>query len=177
MVEFEIIDFTCEKDEIVSLNIENMKWANKKLNELYNLPFVEKIRNNEESFKDYSRESINKLLNSNKPRSRFIVVKEGTELIGMGCLNQFSEDIGEIKRMYVRKEFRNRGIGLQLLNKLLDIGLEMNFSTIRLDSGNFMVSAHKLYKKVGFKMIDPYPGSEIPPENQKYAVFMEKRLQ
>jgi len=39
-----------------------------------------------------------------------------------------------------------------------------------------MKVAHYLYRSAGFQEIEPYPESEIPPEFQRYWVFMERQL-
>lgn len=104
------------------------------------------------------------------------MLKEDDKIIGMGGLNQLAPDIGEIKRMFIKEEYRNRGLGKELLNKLLVIGSEMDYRTIKLDSVKFMEKAHELYEKAGFVYTGPYEGSEIPQEKQKYWIFMEKKL-
>ena len=49
-------------------------------------------------------------------------------LIGMGAIRKVSEEIGEIKRMYIQPSHRGRGHGKQMLNKLLEAGREFGFS-------------------------------------------------
>ena len=39
-----------------------------------------------------------------------------------------------------------------------------------------MQAAQALYHSVGFKDIDPYPGTEVPVELHPYWIFMEKEL-
>jgi GNAT superfamily N-acetyltransferase len=78
--------------------------------------------------------------------------------------------------MYVRPEFRGKGIGRALLEALIAEAQEIGYPTVRLDSTRFMEVAHSLYRSVGFHEIEPYTESEIPPEFQQYWVFMEKQL-
>ena len=82
----------------------------------------------------------------------------------------------EIKRMYVKPKYRGKGIGRALLQEQVNRARQQNVSTIRLDSSRFMTTAHSLYRSVGFKDIEPYKGSEIPAEIQKYWIFMELKL-
>jgi len=91
-------------------------------------------------------------------------------------MRRIRKDIGEVKRMYVRPEFRRRGIGRALLEGLIAEAQEIGYSTVRLDSTRFMEAAHSLYRSLGFHEIEPYMESEIPPEFQQNWVFMEKQL-
>jgi GNAT superfamily N-acetyltransferase len=91
-------------------------------------------------------------------------------------MKRIREDIGEIERMYVRPEFRRRGIGRALLEVLIAEAREIGYPRMRLDSARFMAEAHSLYRSVGFQEIEPYPESEIPEEFRQYWIFMELRL-
>jgi GNAT superfamily N-acetyltransferase len=95
---------------------------------------------------------------------------------GLACMRRIREDIGEIKRMYVRPAFRRKGIGRALVNELLSEARAIGYPRIRLDSTRFMHEAHSLYRSVGFQEIEPYPESEIPEEYWQYWIFMELQL-
>ena len=95
---------------------------------------------------------------------------------GLVCMKTLDNSIYEIKRMYVKPKYRGKGIGRALLQEQINRARQYNGSIIRLDSSRFMTAAHSLYRSVGFKDIEPYEGSEIPAEMQKYWVFMELKL-
>lgn len=111
------------------------------------------------------------------PNGRLILVSIGYETVGLGCLRKIGDGLAEIKRMYVRPQFRGRGIGRDLLEHLFRQAKMMGFRRLRLDSTRFMHIAHSLYRSCGFKEIDPYPESEIPEELREYWVFMELNLE
>ncbi|UCH02861.1 MAG: GNAT family N-acetyltransferase [Candidatus Bathyarchaeota archaeon] len=94
----------------------------------------------------------------------------------MGALKKLEDGIGEIKRMYIRPEHRGQGYGKTILNRLIDKSRELGYSTIRLDTADFMTTAQSMYRSAGFTMRDKYSGSEIPEWYQPYTVFMEKKL-
>jgi GNAT superfamily N-acetyltransferase len=75
--------------------------------------------------------------------------------------------------MYVRPAFRRKGIGRALAQRLISEARGIGYASIRLDSTRFMKAAHALYRSLGFREIEPYPESEIPPEFQSHWVFME----
>ena len=99
-----------------------------------------------------------------------------SQAAGIACLKRIREGMGEIKRMYVRPEFRGKGIGRVLLEALIAEAQQIGYQTLRLDSTRFMKAAHALYRSAGFQEIEPYPESEIPPEFHRHWVFMEKQL-
>lgn len=51
---------------------------------------------------------------------------------------------------------------------------QIGYHLMRLDTGNFLTSATKLYESLGFKQIEPY--NEVPEEIRKIAIFMELDL-
>ena len=84
--------------------------------------------------------------------------------------------MGEIKRMYVRPQFRGKGIGRASLEALVDEARESGYPKVRLDSARFMKAAQSLYRSAGFREVEPYPESEIPPDLQENWIFMERQL-
>ena len=78
--------------------------------------------------------------------------------------------------MYIRPNYRGRGIGKKLLEYLFQEATIIGYRCTRLDSARLMDVAHSLYRPFGFRDIDPYPDSEIPKEIQEHWVLMEKTL-
>jgi GNAT superfamily N-acetyltransferase len=146
---------------------EYLEWANTRCNEEYGINV---------DIKSMLEQSMAKLEVFLPPYGRTLLVIEGDRAAGIACMRRIRKDIGEIKRMYVRPEFRGRGIGRALLEALIAEAQEIGYPTVRLDSTRFMKVAHSLYRSVGFYEIEPYTESEIPPEFQQYWVFMEKQL-
>ena len=110
------------------------------------------------------------------PEGKLLLAESDNQLAGIACLRKIKEDICEVKRMYVREEFRGTGIGRTLLDKLIEAAKESGYPRVRLDSARFMSTAHSLYHSSGFREIEPYPESEIPEEFQPNWIFMERVL-
>ena len=91
-------------------------------------------------------------------------------------MRKIREDIGEVKRMYVRPAFRGQGIGRALLDALIQEAGQIGYPRIRLDSTRFMKEAHALYRSAGFVEIAEYPESEIPAQFREHWIFMEMVL-
>jgi GNAT superfamily N-acetyltransferase len=96
--------------------------------------------------------------------------------MGIVCLKALTESIGEVKRMYVRPQARNQGLGRALLNQLLEETRQIGYEWVRFDSARFMSEAHQLCRKTGFREIEAYEGSEIPKVFQTHWIFMERKL-
>ena len=60
--------------------------------------------------------------------------------------------------------------------KLMEKAEELGYSTLRLDTADFMTVAQGIYRSAGFKEISEYGGSEIPEWFRPYSVYMEKHL-
>ncbi|WP_375478840.1 GNAT family N-acetyltransferase, partial [uncultured Nostoc sp.] len=108
------------------------------------------------------------------PSGRLLLGQYEEEIAGCACLRKIGEDIGEIKRMYVRAQFRRKGIGRSLLEAIINEAAYIGYSMIRLDSAPFAKEAQTLYHIFGFQNIEPYlEKTEIPLEHQANWVFME----
>lgn len=90
-----------------------------------------------------------------------------------GCiaLRKVSEDIAEMKRLYVRKPYRDYGLGRQLAQMIIDKAKSLGYSSIRLDTVPSMQAAQHLYSSLGFYDIEPYVYNPIDG-----ARFMELRI-
>jgi GNAT superfamily N-acetyltransferase len=107
------------------------------------------------------------------PRGRMYLSKVDGAIAGIGCLKQLDANIGEIKRMFVKSEYRRRGIGKLILDKLIADARAIGYAKLRLDSPNFSVEAHCLYQSMGFQLIEPYQGSEGAAAQADLVVYME----
>jgi len=107
------------------------------------------------------------------PQGRIYLAKYDGDMVGIGCLKPLGGDIGEIKRMFVRSEYRRKGIGKAILDQLIADARLMGFTKIRLDSPKVLTISHCLYQSRGFKYIEPYPGSEGAEFNKDLFVYME----
>jgi GNAT superfamily N-acetyltransferase len=84
-------------------------------------------------------------------------------------LKQF-ESMCELKRMYVSSDFRQLGLGQNLLDIAIDFAKNIGYSPMVLDSSKMLFSARALYLKNGFVDIPRYN------DNYRADVFMEKKL-
>ncbi|ARV63158.1 GNAT family N-acetyltransferase [Nostocales cyanobacterium HT-58-2] len=110
------------------------------------------------------------------PEGRLLLGEYETKIAGCACLRKIGDEVGEIKRMYVRPEFRRKGIGRSLLKAIIHEACQIGYSKICLDTAPFAKEAQALYHSLGFQEIEPYAGSEIPEKYHSSWIFMELDL-
>ncbi len=99
------------------------------------------------------------------PEGRLYVAYCGGEAagcIGLKPLNKKSGgDSGEVKRLYVRPEFRGQHIGSLLIQRIKEDAGEIGYRHLYLDTLPFLESAVRLYKRLGFYEIEKYNNSPM----------------
>ena len=113
----------------------------------------------------YARESrhgyaVEKLIAENVA---FFLIRDEGRAAGCGGLLIVGTDYGEIKRMYVRPEFRGRKFGELMLNHLADYARVRSVSRLRLETGIHQHAAIALYERMGFVKIPPFGPYKYDP--------------
>ncbi|MBU3701193.1 MAG: GNAT family N-acetyltransferase [Acidimicrobiia bacterium] len=91
---------------------------------------------------------------------RLYLVTDGSNPVGMGILKPVGPGEGEIKRMYVRPEWRGRAIGRMVFERLLEDARTLGYRSLRLETFGFMSAAVAMYEAHGFTYTDPFAGHE-----------------
>lgn len=88
----------------------------------------------------------------------FLVLSDGNNVVATGGIRRLDETTAELKRMWMRKEYRGKGWGMKIATQLIAFAKEHGYTTIRLDvwCPEYQEAAIKLYKKLGFYEIAPY---------------------
>ena len=100
------------------------------------------------------------------PCGRLYLAYCGGGLAGCIGLRKIDEKNCEMKRLYVRPQFRGRQIGNRLISKIITDAKEIGYSHMLLDTLPFLKNAIYLYKKYGFYEIESY--NDSPMETSIY---------
>lgn len=113
--------------------------------------------------------SIEKLL---QEKVDFFVARVDDKPASCGAIKLFGVEYGEVKRLYVRPQFRGLGLGKLMLNHLADFAKDNGVHVLRLEAGIYQPEALGLYERLGFKKIAPFGEYYDDP----LSVFYEKHL-
>ena len=105
------------------------------------------------------------------PKGRIYLVYIDGSLAGCVGMKPSDETHAELKRLYVRPEFRGNNLGEQLVRRIMDDAREEGYAFLRLDTLPGLKSALKLYRRLGFTEIEPYYDCLVPG-----TIFMEIAL-
>ncbi len=95
------------------------------------------------------------------PSGRLYLACCGKEAAGCIGLKKIDDQNCEMKRFYVRPQFRGRKLGVQLMQKIIMDAREIGYSHMLLDTLPFLEDAIRMYKKSGFYTIDRYNDSPV----------------
>lgn len=86
----------------------------------------------------------------------FFLLRAGGEPAGCGGVKLFDTDYGEVKRMYVRPQYRGSGFAKAMLAHLADYARTQGVGLLRLETGIHQHEAIGLYERAGFTRISPF---------------------
>ncbi|MFN2517078.1 MAG: GNAT family N-acetyltransferase [Pyrinomonadaceae bacterium] len=91
------------------------------------------------------------------PTGRLFLAVENNQTAGCVAVRKIGNGICEMKRLYVRPEFRGLGLGRTLTEGIVEAAGEIGYLRMRLDTlPGKMDKAIAMYRSLGFKDIDPY---------------------
>ncbi len=113
--------------------------------------------------------SVEKLI---KQGVAFFVARQDGVPAGCGGVQFYGTEYGEVKRMFVRLQFRGLGLAKLMLEHLEQYTREHHIHLLRLETGIHQKEAIGLYQRVSFQSIPPF-GEYIDDPLSK---FFEKKL-
>ena len=108
------------------------------------------------------------------PQGALLVAEENGRIAGCVALRELRNGACEMKRMFVAPEFHGRGVGQALARAVIERAKDLGYSKMMLDTGPAQREAQGLYRKIGFKDVEPY--YDLSPQLRDWLVFMELDL-
>lgn len=105
------------------------------------------------------------------PDGKILIAFENDAACGMVACHKYSAGCCEMKRLYVKPEYRGRHLGEQLVRQIIEEAKKEGYQEMVLDTLKPMRAAIALYKKYGFKECAPYyfnPMSDV--------IYMKRNL-
>lgn len=123
------------------------------------------------SFQDFSKELDTVSQQYNKPSGSLMLVFADDLPAGCAGIRRLDDGTAELKRMYIKDEYRGLKIGVSLLQQSIDLAKTLGYKKIRLDTLANMAKAQQLYKSFGFYEIRAYRYNPLAG-----TIYMEKDL-
>jgi putative acetyltransferase len=106
------------------------------------------------------------------PEGRLLLAEYEGQLAASVALHKLEPRICEMKRLYLRPQFRGKGLGRALAERIIAEARQIGYTHMRLDTVEpVMKDAVAMYRKLGFTEIAPYRANPIAG-----AMYMELEL-
>jgi GNAT superfamily N-acetyltransferase len=128
--------------------------------------------------------SLNEQVGGEKNRSEYIQLNHLKDIkdviiaydndIPVGCASfkQFDEECAEVKRVFLREDYRGMGISKKLMELIETYAKEKGFQYLIVETGKPMTTAINLYQGIGFQTIPNYG----PYKDMEGSVCMKKQI-
>lgn len=109
------------------------------------------------SFQNVAAEFYNLKSKYLPPNGRLLCAQtDNGEIVGCVAYHKHNDQRCEMKRLYVKPDFRKNNAGRLLVDEIINLARQDGYSEMVLDTIEPLQSAIRLYKKVGFTETEPY---------------------
>lgn len=123
-------------------------------------------------FQNFDKELANLPGDYAPPDGRLLLAHYENDLAGCVALHKLEPAICEMKRLYLRPQFRGRRLGRIIADRIIAEARQIGYKRMRLDTVEpVMKDAVAMYRKIGFREIEPYCRNPIAG-----ALYMELEL-
>jgi len=95
------------------------------------------------------------------PRGRLILAVANGRPAGCVALRPLFHLDAEMKRLYVRSQYRGAGLGRLLATTVIDAARELGYETLKLDTLPQMKAAQRMYETLGFRETAAYNDNPV----------------
>ena len=112
-------------------------------------------------FQGFADELLHPSLVYGPPGGCLLLALAGEDVIGCIAVRKQDGQVCELKRLYVKPEFRGTGLGRRLAEAALRKARELGYTRVALDTLPQMVEAQTLYKTLGFEETPGYYANPV----------------
>lgn len=105
------------------------------------------------------------------PRGVILLWFKGESLVACGALRELEPKVGEIRRIYVRSDYRGKAFGHPFVRALIDRARELGYETLKADTLPTMTAAIEFYQELGF-----HRAPAFWPHPAAAAIFFERSI-
>lgn len=114
-------------------------------------------------FQNFDKELANLPGDYAAPGGRLLLAELEGEVAGCVALRKLDDSTCEMKRLFVRSEFRGQKLGKSLIQAIISEAQAIGYRRMRLDTiPGKMDDAISLYRNIGFKEVGPYYNNPTP---------------
>ncbi|HEX4487819.1 MAG TPA: GNAT family N-acetyltransferase [Terriglobales bacterium] len=96
------------------------------------------------------------------PEGRLLLALSDGAVAGCGALHKLGPQICEMKRLYLRRSYRGKGLGRVLCERILSEARQIGYRHLRLDTVEpSMMDAVAMYRRMGFREIAAYRSNPV----------------
>ena len=127
---------------------------------------------------------LNELVGGEKNRAEYIPYNKLDDIhdvivaydedipVGSAGFKKYDDECAEVKRVFIKREYRGKGSSKKLMELLEERARNKGYKYLILESGESLVAAMSLYRKIGYKVIPNYGQYKDMPD----SVCMKKEL-
>jgi ribosomal protein S18 acetylase RimI-like enzyme len=123
------------------------------------------------SFQDFEKELESLPGRYTLPEGCLLIAQNQDGIVGCVAVRKIDNGVCEMKRLFVRPEYRGTGIGRRLAMEIIQTAIRLGYSHMRLDTTPSMSTATSMYRSLGFYDTEPYCYNPVPG-----AVYLELDL-
>lgn len=172
-ITFERAEAGRDRGQLLAKNIQYLEWIEQNIRRDFGLELTDMLGG---PIAEYVAATLDKLCEAAPPEGVFYIIRSDGHPAGMGGVRRLPDGVCEMKRVFVSPDQRGGGLGAVIVQRLIADAHAFGYVTMRLESGPFMTSAHRLYEAEGFRDREPYEGVEVPVELHHKWRFMERGL-
>ncbi len=105
------------------------------------------------------------------PGGDILLWLEDDRVVACGALREIEPRVGELKRIYVRSDYRGKAFGIPFVQAILRRARQLGYQKLKVDTLPSMAAAIEFYQKSGFR-----PTAPFWPHPVAGALFFEREI-